>query len=217
MNKKVFIFFGPPGSGKGTQSDMLAAGLELPVISTGELLRHEQSMGSKLGKKVASLLKKGALVPDKLVEEMMNNRIAKKDAKNGFVLDGYPRDAEQLRNLAGVLQEKKIKKENVFIILVHVSDREVKKRLGGRRVCDCGAAYHLTYNPPKKKGICDLCGKKIYIRSDDRPATMSSRLKLYHKTTEPLLKLGQSMGKLIVINGDNGIKKIHQEIIKKIK
>lgn len=216
MNKKFFVFFGPPGSGKGTQTDMLAKRLKLPVISPGELLRFEEDHQTRLGKTVAKLIDSGRLVSDVVIEDMIDKRLGKKDAKNGFILDGFPRDEKQAEFLAKKFKKITGKADKIYSFLIHISDSEVKKRLSGRRVCDCGAAYHLKYNPPKIKNICDLCGAKIYVRHDDAPATMVKRLKLYHKETEIIMKHYKAIGQIVKIDGRKKIQDIHKDILKYI-
>lgn len=212
--KKVIIFFGPPGSGKGTQADMLGEKLGLPVISPGELLRHERDAGTELGKQVADKLAKGELVNDELVENILDNRLKKDDASAGFILDGFPRDLEQLEYLEKKIHELLKSDDEVMAIYIDVSDKEVESRIGGRRVCDCGAAYHLTKKPPKEEGICDLCGAKIYIRKDDKPEIMAGRLKSFHERIGPILENFKKDGKLIRINGEKEIDEIKKEIEK---
>jgi len=132
-------------------------------------------------------------------------------------LDGFPRDEDQLHFLIRKLEKITSPQDQVFTFLIHLNEAEVKKRLGGRRVCDCGAAYHLKYNPPKKRGICDVCGKRIYIRHDDKPEIMAKRLKLYHKQTQILTKKFGSIGLIHKIDGRKKIKEIHRDIMKIIK
>lgn len=210
--KKVIIFFGPPGSGKGTQSDMLGEKLALPVISPGELLRHERDAGTELGKKVADKMAKGELVPDDLVENILDERLEKDDTKFGFILDGFPRDIDQLEYLEEKFKKILNKDDEVAAVYIDLSDKEVKFRIGGRRVCDCGAAYHLAYKPTKKEGICDLCGAAIYIREDDKPEVMANRLNGFHKRIGPILEIFQKKGNLIKIDGEKDIEVIKNEI-----
>lgn len=217
MHKKILIFFGPPGSGKGTQAKMLAKKFKLPVVAPGELLRLEMRNKTKLGEKLKKFLHSGRLVPDTAVKNIIIKRLKNKDARNGFILDGYPRNLSQLKELSKILKKDISADKGVLAIWIKVSDAEVMNRLGGRRICVCGASYHLKFNPPKKKGICDLCGKKLYIRSDDKPAIIKIRIKLYYKENAPILKYWRKVGKLIEINGEQKIKKIHTDIMKKLK
>lgn len=212
--KTVLIFFGPPGSGKGTQSDMIAAKIGLPIISTGELLRHEIKMKTEIGKKVEKEIAKGKYVSDDVIEKIIFKRIKNKDTKKGYVFDGFPRGKKQLDHLIKIL---KLDNPKVLAILINVGDKEVKNRLGGRRVCDCGASYHTKFNPPKKSGICDLCGAKLSIRDDDKPSVIADRLKLYRRKIYPLLKYWEKEDRLIKINGEQSIKQVQKEIIKILK
>jgi adenylate kinase len=217
MNKKYLIFFGPPGSGKGTQVDILAAGLRLPVISPGELLRHEEEIRSKLGLKVRGLIDNGKMVPDQIIEHIIDLRLKRKDAKNGAVFDGYPRRMTQLRNLIKRLKRLAVPKDFVYAVYIHVRDSEVKKRITNRRVCDCGASYHLTINPPKAKNKCDLCGRKLKTRPDDKPKVVSDRLKDYHANIKPLVGYFNRHHELLNINGEQNIKKVQGDILKELK
>jgi adenylate kinase len=207
--KTFILFFGPPGSGKGTQSDMLASALRMPVVSPGELLRHEEETGTELGKKIAPLIDSGQFVPDAMIEEMLRNRLSKEDAANGAVLDGYPRTEEQLgfflTNFVGA-------EDRTLAVLIDVDDAEVMKRLSGRRVCDCGASYHLEYNPPKTPDVCDLCGKELEIRHDDKPEIMAKRLEMYHQGVRPLLKHWEESGRLVRLDGAKPVEEVHEEI-----
>lgn len=216
MQKKekiIFIFFGPPGSGKGTQADMLAKKFKIPRISTGDLLRDEIKRKTKIGKEVEKILAKGRLVADNVTEKILFKRIKGKDAGEGFILDGFPRNIKQQNNLMRAIG----KKGKGLAVLVDVSDKEVKARLGGRRMCVCGATYHLKYNPPKKKNICDLCAGKLFIREDDKPAVISDRLKLYYKEIAPVLKYWERAEKLVEINGEQSIKAVQEDILKELK
>lgn len=212
--KTVLIFFGPPGSGKGTQSDMIAARVGLPIISTGELLRHEIKMKTKTGKKVEKEIAKGKYVSDDVIENIIFKRIKNKDTKKGYVFDGFPRGKKQLDHLIKILQ---LDHPRVIAILIDVSDKEVKSRLGGRRVCDCGASYHIKFNPPKKKSVCDLCGSRLTTRTDDKQSVIIDRLKLYRRKIYPLLKYWEKENKLIKINGEQAIRQVQKDIIKALE
>ena len=196
---------------------MLAEKLKLPVVCPGELLRHEIELNTKIGKRIKPILKLGELVPSKLVEKIISQCLKKPNAKAGAVFDGYPRNREQLNFLIKRLKTITNNKDSVYAVFIDVSDKEIKQRLGGRRACDCGAVYHLKYNSPKKRGICDLCGKKLYIRDDDRPAVVAGRLKLYRNQTSPLLDYWQRRGKLIRIDGKQSIEKVQKDIINNLR
>lgn len=216
MKKNIIIFFGPPGSGKGTQADILGEALNFPVISPGELLRHERDRGTKLGKQAAGLLAKGLLVSDEIVEDILNKRLKKRDVSKGYILDGYPRREEQLNLLNKRLASYR-QKPKVTAVYIDVHDQEIKKRLSGRRVCDCGAAYHVKYNPPKKQGICDLCGTKLYQRKDDAPVIVRGRLSRFHKRISPILRYFKKDNRFFKVNGEQAIKEIQKEILVKLK
>lgn len=231
MAKTILIIFGPPGSGKGTQAEMLAQKTGWKKISTGDLFRAEISAKTALGKRVEKYLKAGKLVPDKLTINLVEKGLKQK--AGGFIIDGFPRNSKQLKNLLAIFEKLLKKNDVVFALEVAVSDREVKQRLSKRRICSCGAVYHLIYNPPINQGVCDICGEKLFIRNDDKPKVISDRLKIYRKQGSPLLDYWQkqgspheirrsrseaiSRGKLIKINGEQAIKKIHEEIMEKLK
>jgi len=215
MPKTIIIFFGPPGSGKGTQAEMLAKATVWKKISTGDLFRSEIAAGTKLGKLSSKYLRAGILVPDKitisLVEESLNQKVT------GFIFDGFPRNRRQLNELLIIFKKILKKNDQIYAIEVAVSDKEVKQRLSQRRLCVCGRVYHLVYNPPINAGVCDICGAKLFIRNDDKPKVIAHRLRFYHHEGEPLLGHFKKQGKLIKIDGEQAIKKIHEEIIGKLK
>ncbi len=217
MFKTILLIFGPQGSGKGTQAEMLAKKLKLPAISLGKLLRYESDIGSNIGRQAEAYMEKGELVPDGLTESIVRNRLQKEDVLAGFILDGYPRNKYQQDELIKLLGESVKDNDNIYAIEIWISDQEAIDRIGGRRICDCGAVYHLKYSPPKKDEICDLCGRKLYARDDDQPSAINKRLKLYHSETEPLLNYWLKKNKLIKINGERKINEIQNEIIKKLK
>ena len=215
--KNIILFFGPPGSGKGTQADMLGEELNLPVISPGELLRHERDSGTKVGKEAAALMAGGQLVPDNIIETILDKRLAKDDTVRGFVLDGYPRRNHQLGLLIRRLQKIHGKENKIIAIYLKADDEKIKARIGGRRVCDCGAAYHLETNPPWQEGICDNCGEKLYQRKDDVPKVLAGRLTRFHKRVKPILKYFRNESALIQIDGDQSIGRVKEDIHKKLK
>lgn len=203
---------GPPGSGKGTQTDMLAKRLKIPALSTGELLRMEVKRKTKIGESVRKNMDYGRLVSDVITRKVMEKRLKKADIKNGFILDGFPRHKKQIKDLeeilAGIPGEK-----DVSVFYIQISSEEVRKRLGKRRVCfNCGRTYHLDITPPKKKGICDACGHKIEPRKDDEPKAISRRLSNFHEENNPLLDYFSSKNILFRINGEQDIKKVQADI-----
>jgi adenylate kinase len=157
----------------------------------------------------------GKLVPDKITVKLFEQGLKQKTS--GFILDGFPRNKKQLIELQSLLKKMLKKNDQVYAIEVAVSDKEVKQRLGQRRMCACGRVYHLVYNPPINVGVCDICGSKLFIRNDDKPKVISHRLKIYHHEGEPILDYWQKQGKLIKIDGEQPIKKIHGEIMQKLK
>ncbi|MEI6597347.1 MAG: nucleoside monophosphate kinase [bacterium] len=215
MSKNIIIFFGPPGSGKGTQAEMLAKFTDWKKISTGDLFRAEILAKTKLGRLVDKYIKAGTLVPDKITLRLVEYGLKQK--ASGFIFDGFPRNRRQLNDLLAIFKKAFKKNDNVYAIEVAVSDKEVKQRLSQRRMCACGKVYHLAYNPPINRGICDICGGKIFIRNDDKPKVITHRLKFYHKESEPIISYWQKQNKLIKINGEQPIKKIHEEIMDKLK
>jgi len=212
MAKTFLIISGAPGSGKGTQAIRLAKKMKLPLVSTGDLLRHELNKQSPLGRIAKKYMDRGKLVPDELLAEFVEHRLKKADAKNGAIFDGFPRNGEQqefvLRRIRPALRAG----GRALAVLIDSSDRAIKARLGGRRACACGAVYNLKTKPPKRAGICDLDGKKLFIRDDDKPKVIADRLKLYHKQSEPLLDYWRQEGKLIEVNGDRTIEEVWVEL-----
>ncbi|MDO8667600.1 MAG: nucleoside monophosphate kinase [bacterium] len=215
MQKTIIIFFGPPGSGKGTQAELLAKKTDWQKISTGDLLRSEVAAKTKLGKLADKYLKTGKLVPDRFIVEMVDNSLKKKSS--GFIFDGYPRNLKQLKDLLLMFKKRIKKSAPIYAIEIAVSDKEVKQRLGQRRMCACGKVYHLLYNSPINEGICDICGGKLFTRNDDKPKVISHRLKVYHHDGQAVLDYWRVLGKLIKINGEQPIAKIHNDIMEKLR
>jgi adenylate kinase len=189
------IFLGPPGAGKGTIADLAVEALGLPHISTGDLFRAAIKEGSPLGLQVKGILASGALVPDTLTIALVEERLARKDAAAGWILDGFPRtipQAEALERLAA--PERAVNFE--------VADEVVVERLAGRRTCRaCGKIYHIKNMPPAREGVCDACGGELHTRDDDKESAIKVRLDTYRKQTEPLIAWYGTKGKLLSIDG----------------
>lgn len=195
------ILLGAPGAGKGTHAEVICEKLNIPSISTGNILREAVKNHTELGEKAKSYMEAGNLVPDELVIEILQERIRQDDCKNGFILDGFPRTVAQ----AKALDEMNVVIDHV--IDLEVEDETVLKRLSGRRVCeDCGASYHVSFRPPKEEGVCDVCGGKVVQRQDDKPETIKDRLHIYHYLTEPLKDYYQDKGILTVVYGQEEMK-----------
>ncbi len=194
------IFLGAPGAGKGTQAEVVCNELNIPAISTGNMLREAVKNGTPAGLAAKECMDKGDLVPDEIVIGILKDRIAQDDAKNGFILDGFPRtvsQAEALENM-GVQIDK--------VVEIHVADEKITSRMSGRRVCEgCGNSYHIEYKPTKVEGICDACGAKVVQRVDDKPETVLSRLATYHEKTAPLKDFYAAKGKLVTVEGQEEI------------
>ncbi len=201
------ILLGAPGAGKGTQAELLIQQLGIPSISTGNMLREAMANGSELGKQVKQYMDGGLLVPDELVLSLLADRVAQPDCANGYILDGVPRTLVQ----AQVLDAKGVEIDHV--VSLEIDDNVIAGRMTGRRVCPCGATYHITANPPKQEGVCDLCGEKLMIRKDDTPETVLKRLAVYHASTEVLKDYYAKQGKLRLIEGNQSIEGANREIL----
>ena len=194
------IMLGAPGAGKGTQAQMIAAEKGIPHISTGDIFRANIKEGTDLGKEAKTYMDQGKLVPDELTVRILLDRVSKEDCKNGYVLDGFPRTIPQ----ANVLDEelKKLDDAVDFAINVDVPDENIVNRMSGRRACPkCGATYHIKHVPPKKEGICDVCGEELVLRDDDKPETVKKRLGVYHEQTQPLIEYYTNKGILRTVDG----------------
>jgi len=202
------ILLGPPGSGKGTQADLIQQSYGFPKISTGDLLRKEVELGTDLGKKVSQEMKAGRLVSDELVLELVEKRIASDDCRRGYVLDGFPRTLNQARLLEKLEANRQ---ETVFEF--KVSEQEILRRLSGRVVClQCGAVYNINNNRPQADGLCDFCGSKLVVREDDRPEVIRERIRLYLETIAPLIDYYSSKNVLFEINAEDKTENIFRSI-----
>ena len=205
------ILLGAPGAGKGTQAELLVKKLSIPAISTGNMLREAMANGTELGKKAKKYMDDGLLVPDELILGIVAQRVAQPDCQKGFILDGVPRTLAQ----AEALEAMGVRIDHVFSI--EVDDAAIEGRMTGRRVCaKCGASYHITANPPKTEGLCDLCGGELIRRKDDAPETVRRRLQVYHSTTEVLKDFYGKLGRLRLINGSQSIEGANEDILKAI-
>jgi adenylate kinase len=204
------IIFGPQGSGKGTQAELIARRHSLPYISTGDIFRYHLKNQTALGKKVAEYVNAGHLVPDELTNEIVHDRIDQPDCVGGFVLDGYPRNKTQLEFLNGITKID-------FAIAIELTDDEAIKRLADRLACKCGLSYHPKNNPPKNSGICDKCSGELFRRDDDKPEAIKRRLEIYHNETEPLLAVYEKQGILHRVDGSESIDGVYQQIEEIIK
>lgn len=205
------IMLGAPGAGKGTQAKQIAAKYSIPHISTGDIFRANIKNGTELGKKAKEYMDQGLLVPDELTCDLVMDRIAQDDAKNGFVLDGFPRTIPQAEALDAALT--KIGQAMDYAIDVDVPDENIINRMSGRRAClNCGATYHIVSIPPKKEGICDTCGNELVLREDDKPETVKKRLDVYHDQTQPLIDYYQGKGILKSVNGTQPMEKVFEDI-----
>ena len=195
------ILLGPPGAGKGTQAKTLAERLNLPHISTGDILRQNVSGGTDLGKQAKSYMDKGALVPDNLVTRMLEKRIGEPGTKKGFILDGYPRNINQAKALDNMLTQKNIDID--FVVYLDTSEPVIIQRLTGRLVCKtCGANFHIKNMPPKIDMLCDKCGGNLYQRTDDKEETIKTRLEVYKKEVFSLIQYYEASRKLHRISAD---------------
>jgi adenylate kinase len=207
------VLLGPPGAGKGTQARMLEKRLNIPQVASGDLLRAAVRSRTTLGLQAKRYMDKGALVPDDLVLKLIDERLNKPDAAAGFILDGFPRTVEQAETLAGMLKEHGDRHLDKVIAII-VPDDEIVKRISGRRTCkNCGAMYHLIYDPPRNQNLCNNCNGELYQRDDDAEDTVRMRLDVYSAATRPLLEYYGRGGLLTEINGIGRPEEIQQRII----
>ena len=207
------IIMGAPGAGKGTQAEFIAARENIPAISTGQILRDAMAAGTELGKTAKGYVENGNLVPDEIVIGIVRDYLKSEACANGFILDGFPRSIAQ----AEALEQMGV---NIDAVLsIDVSDDRIVARMSGRRVCKCGASYHIEYKPSKVEGICDKCSSELYIRADDKAETVITRLHNYHAQTEPLLAFYNERGKLIRVEGQEEVEdttKLVREALAKV-
>ncbi|AGB40221.1 adenylate kinase family protein [Halobacteroides halobius DSM 5150] len=201
------VLLGPPGAGKGTQAARIEAAYNLPHIATGDIFRRAINNKTALGVKAKEYIDQGKLVPDEIVVGIVEERLNNGDCQDGFILDGFPRTIEQAEALSALDFDLDV------VLNIQVSEEEVINRLSGRRVCqECGATFHLEYNPPSEARICDECGGDLYQRDDDTPATIKERLDVYNNQTAPLIKYYQERDLLTSINGEQSLDNVFADI-----
>jgi adenylate kinase len=207
------VLLGPPGAGKGTQAKLLREKFEACQVSTGDILRKAVADQSPLGKEASAHIKRGDLVPDSVIVKLVAERLKEKDCAPGFILDGFPRTIPQAQSLEGILKKMGLGLQSV--LLVEVPHRIIVERLAGRRTCkNCGALYHLNFNPSTRENICDRCGGELLQRDDDREETISARLKVYDNQTAPLVDYYRQRGILREIDGVGKVEDIQNRVLK---
>ncbi len=205
------VFLGPPGAGKGTQSERICKDYNIVQLSTGDILRSNRKMGTELGKKAQSYMDAGNLVPDEIIIDMIKEEMKKPELENGYILDGFPRTVPQAIALDELLKSMNDKLD--LTLVLEVPNEELIKRLSARRTCrQCGKTYHLIYNPPAKVGICDVCGGELYQRDDDKEEAILNRLKVYENQTKPLIEYYEKQGLAKKVDGIGSIDEIYQRI-----
>ncbi|MGW7338065.1 adenylate kinase [Streptomyces sp. NPDC054808] len=211
------VLVGPPGAGKGTQATRLAETLQIPHISTGDLFRANISQQTELGKLAKSYMNAGNLVPDEVTIAMAKDRMEQPDAEGGFLLDGFPRNVSQAEALDELLETEGMKLDAVLDL--EAPEDEVVKRIAGRRVCrnEPKHVFHVTYTPPKKEGVCDVCGGELYQRDDDSEETVRKRLEVYHTQTEPIIDYYKSQGLVATIAATGPVDEVTRRALEALK
>ena len=210
------VLMGPPGAGKGTQAERIAARCGIPHVSTGDMLREAVRSGTELGRRVKEILDKGDLVTDEVMKEVVKGRLAEDDARAGFVLDGYPRTRRQVSHLEEILKD--LGKTLTSVILVNASEQEVVERISNRRVCpNCGAVYNLISLKPEVDELCDSCSASLVQRSDDEAETVRMRYRLYMDKTAPVIEEFRREGKLFIVDGSESVDIVAEKIFEHLE
>lgn len=207
------LIMGAPGAGKGTQAALIKEAYNIKHISTGDMFRKAISEKTPTGVEAKSYIDQGKLVPDSVTNKLVRERLAEKDCENGFLLDGYPRNLEQAKELDNILKDLGIKLDAV--VNVSVDDNFLIERITGRRTCTkCGASYHVSFNKPKAEGVCDVCGSTLIQRPDDSEETIKNRLSVYYDKTKPVLDYYEEQNLVKNVNGIGEINEIFENIKK---
>lgn len=210
------IFMGPPGAGKGTQSDMVIEKYDIPHIATGDMFRAAIKNETEMGLKAKSFMDDGKLVPDFVTNGIVEERLKLDDTKKGFLLDGYPRTINQAEELEKMLANDNRKID--IVINIDVAIDVLIERLISRRMCKaCNASYHLQFKPPLKDGICDKCGGELYQRNDDNLESATTRLEVYQNETKPLIEFFEKRNLLVNINGLQSVEEVSNDILKALE
>ena len=210
------VLLGPPGAGKGTQAKLLQERFAARQISTGDILRQAVAEQTALGKQAAEYIRRGELVPDRLIIDLVAEQLKDKDCEKGFVLDGFPRTIGQAQSLEAILKKMGIGLD--CVLSVQVPDKLIVERLSGRRTCKgCGALYHLVFDPPRAAGSCNRCGGELFQRDDDREETIMNRLKVYDNQTAPLVSYYRERGLLREIDGVGGVEDIGKRVVRTLE
>jgi adenylate kinase len=211
MSELNLVLLGPPGSGKGTQGERLNEDLRLPYYATGDILRGAVRDETELGRTAKEYMDRGDLVPDEVIVGVIAERIDSREARDGFILDGFPRTTPQAEALDAKLGE--LGRGVTAVLLIDVSDDEVVRRLGGRRTCEAnGHVFHVEFEPPKQEGVCDIDGSELIVRDDDKPDVIRKRLQTYHQKTEPLVSYYDSRSVLRRIAGEAPPEEVAEKI-----
>lgn len=210
------ILMGLPGAGKGTQAERIRESFAIPHISTGDMFRAAIKEQTELGKEAKSYMDAGNLVPDEVTVGIVRERLGKDDCQDGFLLDGFPRTTQQAEALEQILTDAG--RELDYVLYISTDEERLLKRLSGRRICsNCGATYHVVFNPPKEEGVCDKCGGELYQREDDSKETVKNRLDVNKKELKPILEFYRERGYLHTVDGNQDIDSVFAEIKQLVK
>jgi len=210
------VLLGPPGAGKGTQAKLLQEHFDIPQISTGDILRRAAKEGTTFGKRAKKFMDRGELVPDSVILDIVEERLSADDCHKGFLLDGFPRTVVQAEAFQTMLDRQNQVLDGA--VSLRVPRQKLVARLSGRRTCrQCGAMYHVRFNPPKKEGVCDQCGGDLYQRADDREETIEARMEVYDRESAPLLEHFRRKGLLREVDGSKTTDEVFREILRQLR